>query len=413
MVGTPLTNSAVVVTNGLFTTTLNFGPGIFTGTNYWLEIAARTNGNSVFNTLSPRQPLTPTPYAIFANSASNLLGTLPPTLLSGTYPGAVTFNNGANNFSGNGAGLTGLNASQLATGTVPDARLTANVALLNTDQTFSGVNALTNDGNSFSGSFFGNGLVGWIAVPGTTQQAVRDTGYMLTSPFYTTVTLPTTASLIAGDIVRISGTGAGGWRVTQNSSQLITGNLAAYRNGYVSLLPAGNDFRSVAASADGVRMYAVNSSSTGAVNASSDSGQNWSSFDALNGFYVSVACSANGKIVYAEPSSGAIQKSTNSGATWAATGTAANGNSISCSADGSTLFVNNYACSGNGTYLGKMASGVITISTNGVQPSISLSLLPPLALLALAFPAIALVWWPASMAASSMPLQIEGRPGRL
>jgi len=30
----PITNSAVAVTNGLFTVTLNFGSNVFTGTNY-------------------------------------------------------------------------------------------------------------------------------------------------------------------------------------------------------------------------------------------------------------------------------------------------------------------------------------------------------------------------------------------
>ncbi len=70
----PVTNSAVAVTNGLFTVSLNFGPGIFSGANYWLQIAVRTNGTGSFTTLSPRQPLLPVPYAIFANTASNLLG---------------------------------------------------------------------------------------------------------------------------------------------------------------------------------------------------------------------------------------------------------------------------------------------------------------------------------------------------
>ena len=45
----PVTNSDVAVTNGLFTTTLNFGPGIFSGANYWLQIAVRTNGNGAFH----------------------------------------------------------------------------------------------------------------------------------------------------------------------------------------------------------------------------------------------------------------------------------------------------------------------------------------------------------------------------
>ena len=109
LIAGPVTNSAVVVTNGLFTVSLNFGPGIFSGTNYWLQIAVRSNGATGFTTLSPRQPLLPVPYAIFANTASNLLGILPSTQLSGavpsaqitgTYLGNVVFNNGANIFIG-------------------------------------------------------------------------------------------------------------------------------------------------------------------------------------------------------------------------------------------------------------------------------------------------------------------------
>jgi hypothetical protein len=45
---------------------------------------------------------------------------------------------------GNGAGLTGLNASNISSGTVADARLSANVALLNGGQTFSALTTFTN-----------------------------------------------------------------------------------------------------------------------------------------------------------------------------------------------------------------------------------------------------------------------------
>ena len=72
----PVTNNAVCVTNGLFTVLIDFGSGVFTGQTNWLEIGVETNGASSFTTLAPRQQLTPTPYAIFAESASNLLGTL-------------------------------------------------------------------------------------------------------------------------------------------------------------------------------------------------------------------------------------------------------------------------------------------------------------------------------------------------
>ena len=151
-VGAILTNSAVPVTAGLFNLTLDFGAGIFSGTSYFLEIAVRTNGNAAFITLSPRQPLTPSPYAIMANNASNLLGTLavaqlsgaiPSSNLSGAYSNALTFNNPNNSFSGAGSNLTSLNASQLAVGTVADARLSANVALRNSTNTFVGNQSVT------------------------------------------------------------------------------------------------------------------------------------------------------------------------------------------------------------------------------------------------------------------------------
>lgn len=67
--GPIVTNLAVPVRNGLFVATLDFGSGIFAGASYWLDISVRTNGNGSFSELSPRQSLTPTPYAIYAESA--------------------------------------------------------------------------------------------------------------------------------------------------------------------------------------------------------------------------------------------------------------------------------------------------------------------------------------------------------
>jgi len=62
----PVTNIAVAVTNGLFTTLVDFGPGAFTGTSNWLTLAVSTNGANSFNTLAPRQQVTPTPYALLS-----------------------------------------------------------------------------------------------------------------------------------------------------------------------------------------------------------------------------------------------------------------------------------------------------------------------------------------------------------
>ena len=101
----PVTNSATPVTNGLFTVTVDFGSGVFTGPARWLQLDVRTNGGSAFTGLSPREPVLPMPYAIFANTASNLLGTLPATQLGGMVANSQLANNSITVTAG--TGLTG------------------------------------------------------------------------------------------------------------------------------------------------------------------------------------------------------------------------------------------------------------------------------------------------------------------
>jgi hypothetical protein len=69
--GTALTNAATAVSNGLFTVTLDFG-NQFPGANRWLEIGVTTNGGGSVATLTPRQFLTATPYAVRAASAGTV-----------------------------------------------------------------------------------------------------------------------------------------------------------------------------------------------------------------------------------------------------------------------------------------------------------------------------------------------------
>lgn len=70
-VGSTVNLAGVGVTNGLFTVVLDFSTQVFDGSNRWLEIAARTNGSGVaFMPMTPRQSLTPTPYAIKAGGAA-------------------------------------------------------------------------------------------------------------------------------------------------------------------------------------------------------------------------------------------------------------------------------------------------------------------------------------------------------
>jgi hypothetical protein len=124
-----VTVNQVGVSNGLFAVLLDFGPGAFTGMPRWLGITVRSEAPGGSFVSLPSQSLTATPYAIYAGKAKMLDGALPGDQLSGTYFNALTFNNAANSFSGNGAGLTALNASQLSVGTVPNGRLDASVSL--------------------------------------------------------------------------------------------------------------------------------------------------------------------------------------------------------------------------------------------------------------------------------------------
>lgn len=63
----------LTVTDGLFTAQLDFGPEAFTGEARYLEIGIRPFGSPApYEILSPRQPLTPAPQAIFAETAESV-----------------------------------------------------------------------------------------------------------------------------------------------------------------------------------------------------------------------------------------------------------------------------------------------------------------------------------------------------
>jgi len=83
------------VTNGLFTTTLNFGGNVFNGSARWLEINVRTNGAVDYATLAPRQPVTPAPYAIYAANAATLGGSVSADAVNSLSGGLIAETNRA------------------------------------------------------------------------------------------------------------------------------------------------------------------------------------------------------------------------------------------------------------------------------------------------------------------------------
>jgi hypothetical protein len=120
-VGPTLDRTGVQVANGFFTVQLDFGPSAFDGNARYLEVSVRCpSGTGAYTQLSPRQPVTPTPYAVYAltsGSARTLQGF--PLATASPAPGQVLkFNGGqwtpADDLTGTvvspGTGLTGTTA---------------------------------------------------------------------------------------------------------------------------------------------------------------------------------------------------------------------------------------------------------------------------------------------------------------
>lgn len=288
-IGDPITNAAAKITNALLSATLDFGTVAFDESPRWLEIGVRTNSPtpSPYIALTPRQQLTPTPYALFAAQSATAARA---TSLSGTLP-----------------------ASQL-TGSLPTGILS----------NYSGPVTLTNNASIFSGTFAGNGATltnvpgtfAWVAASGTNVQAMSNTGYLLTNDQTVHVTLPPSPAL--GDIIRITGAGFGGWRLAQNpGQQVVNGSVSFRKTNVVNQL----NLSCIALSADGARI-AVGSFG-GPICTSTNAGLAWSVTTAPKANWQSIASSSDGlSLAAAGPG---IYTSINGGAIWVSNNLPANG----------------------------------------------------------------------------------------
>ena len=374
----PLTNAPVGVTNGLFTVALDFGAGVFNGSSRSLEIAVRGyGGTNAYTALSPWQALTSVPYAIQAINASNavtLTAPLPGTNLIGTIPNSLLSTNVAlltnnvifsgsviaTNFTGNGFGLSNVPATSLI-GTIPDARLSANVALQsNPNLNFAGAVSATN----FTGA--GHGLTNvpgaffWVTVSNPSAQIQPNIGYIVTNNTTpVTLTLPLTPSV--GDVYKVAAVGAGGWIIAQNTNQtILSGNLSGSigQNWNAGGSSAAN-WSTVASSADGTKLAAAINS--GNIYISTNAGASWVQQAASVGnvYWSSIASSADGSklvaavgyTIYSTGQTGYIY--TNSGATWAHTGSSGNWSGVASSADGTKLVATDHN------------NNLIAVSSNG------------------------------------------------
>ncbi len=336
-----LTNTATGITNGLFTVTLDFG-SVFNGSNYWLEIAARTNGGGAFSTLSPRQPILPTPYAIYAINAGNAATA---ATANGVATGTIT-----------GAGIQDatITAAKIAGGQVVKSLngLTDAVSLS------AGANVtLTPSGNTLQISAGASGALSWQGVAGTSVQAAANTGYVVTNGAPVTVTLPTPANLNIGDVVRVSSAGNGGWVIAQNAGQFIQGYSFYSTNGAANewnATASSQNWTGIASSADGTKLAAevyAGQIWTCTTPESSPNEVFWIS-RASSQRWIAITSSANGTNLVAVTNPGFIWTSTNAGVTWTTSSAPSNyWYSIASSADGAKLAAG-------------VAGGLIWTSTN-------------------------------------------------
>jgi hypothetical protein len=173
-------------------------------------------------------------------NASNLaVGVLPDGRLSGAYTGALSFSSAANSFTGSGAGLTGLNAGNLASGTVADARLSSNVPLKSAANSWTAANTFSNAANSFTGS--GAGLTGLNAA--NLSSGTLPDG-RLSGTYTGALTFSSAANSFTGSGAGLTGVNADQLDGNDSSSFIDTSATAQTKSGDLTvgdLTASGND----------------------------------------------------------------------------------------------------------------------------------------------------------------------------
>ena len=124
-IGSTITNVPVTAAAGAFTARLDFGAPALTGANRWIEIAVRRNATESYVTLSPREQIASSPYAVrtlsaaMADDSQKLGGVNAAEYLTTTSANGSFIRNGSSpqtasfNITGNGTfgGQVGINTS--------------------------------------------------------------------------------------------------------------------------------------------------------------------------------------------------------------------------------------------------------------------------------------------------------------
>lgn len=161
-----LDDPGVQVTNGVFTVQLDFGAGAFDGNARFLEISVRPHSadpnSPSYTTLSPRQQITSTPYAMRSSTAAAAdTATTATTAANATNATTAATANAVSATAGDSV-VTAINASS---STINGARLPSTLATQNGSNTFGGTNTFSTSPTFSAGLSAGGQRVTNVGAP--------------------------------------------------------------------------------------------------------------------------------------------------------------------------------------------------------------------------------------------------------
>jgi len=210
----------IIVSGGLFTTTLDFGVDVFDGGARFLQIAVRKYDPAMpigpMNPLSPRQELKPAPYALFAAKSASAAEAAHAT----NADSAATVPWGSTSLIGLPAGF--------ADGVDNDTTYSAGLGLRLTGTTFS-IDPLFGDGRYWT--LFGNsGTDPNVNFLGTTDDRAL-TMRVNNQPALRLIPNAVAPNVVAGSVANQLAPGTWGVAISGGMSNRVTGNLGAIAGG--------------------------------------------------------------------------------------------------------------------------------------------------------------------------------------